>query len=971
MDQAFNLAKALSEISSPPPSSTRTTFSQTSTSTATTTGKEATTKSISTAPGPPVNQDAMSPRSRSRPRPLPLDLHTAPRSLGLDDDQSQSPLQFQSQSPSTSRYDVNQEVRSPIEGIGGQSIATELRLRIQRDKERERGSSSSAGDGLRGRGEGSQTNGALAAPILPPRSSSRLTAAIASSDSPTQTPRTASPPTFLVTDAEESDDDRKTPQPVLQPQPQSQSDTQIRASGIWEVGHDSGSTEPSPSDLADSEQSTIIETPIGPNDGEQEQKGIITSPVDHDITSKPERESPVEKEVTSEGSPPGLASPIPLQGGSQSTSSEVLPGSKLPTPQLSISPDLGTPYSRHNGNTNGHNGGLSPGPMSPSSRNGLSPDMASLPGSPFSPGSPASPHSVTATRQAAAEITRSAAAAAAATGPVPAAGRITTLLGRTEDLLGSRGPVPITFHMGSPGGFRSTGPTMSPVSSSMAKEATHGLGLGLPSSASTKGRISPSGSASGHGPLGLNEFRRATSPLIGSALIEHPSSNDADSRFPRNAIPSRNMSSPAQTYTTPTIPSRVASPDLASVPAVSVPVPPNQSTKTTTTTTVATSQSSKKKSENPGTTSGTGTGTGLFPRARSRSFGATVAKAMGRGKKEKEKDKERPPPPPAINTALSPKSANVVALPSSTSNSTPAGSVSATAPGSYRPSPGPGPAQRKGSSSSDSRPIRSGVDQGSSSTSPKAPRRPSSPAMPPSPLGSFVNGGSPRIPTVPLSKTLTSDSAPSPRSATSPGFPSPTLTSDSHSGAGSKTPRKASKTLGTSSFPTRGNVPGGGPGGSGTPTSLASPVSHRDYAEETVKADGLDFELVQPRKASSSGQHLSPVSPVMGMGTGTSGRLPSASESYPSSSHPNSKINGSGDDDGSDRPGMKRSETFKSDVSGVSGKSVPLAETDEWGFIKDQSPTPEMYQSRSTASDHRSAETKWVSLYSTSPSIIS
>ena len=110
-------------------------------------------------------------------------------------------------------------------------------------------------------------------------------------------------------------------------------------------------------------------------------------------------------------------------------------------------------------------------------------------------------------------------------------------------------------------------------------------------------------------------------------------------------------------------------------------------------------------------------------------------------------------------------------------------------------------------------------------------------------------------------------------------------------------------------------------------------ISHTDFVEATVKADGLDFEIIQPPKRSL----LSPTSPSS----------PLLDE----------------------RPGMKRSDTARSDISGVSAKSLPLPETDEWGFLKDMSPTPEIYMSRNTGSDHRVAEGKWVcdSLFATPP----
>ncbi|WVR06760.1 hypothetical protein IAU60_003795 [Kwoniella sp. DSM 27419] len=113
------------------------------------------------------------------------------------------------------------------------------------------------------------------------------------------------------------------------------------------------------------------------------------------------------------------------------------------------------------------------------------------------------------------------------------------------------------------------------------------------------------------------------------------------------------------------------------------------------------------------------------------------------------------------------------------------------------------------------------------------------------------------------------------------------------------------------------------------PRVLPSPVSHKDYAEETVKAEGLDFELIQPRKGTTllSPGALSPSSPS------SDGRSP-----------------------------LSRMNTLTSQNSSSSLK--PLPETDEWGFLKEQSPVPEIFQSRSAPGDHRAIEQKWLSIIS-------
>lgn len=99
---------------------------------------------------------------------------------------------------------------------------------------------------------------------------------------------------------------------------------------------------------------------------------------------------------------------------------------------------------------------------------------------------------------------------------------------------------------------------------------------------------------------------------------------------------------------------------------------------------------------------------------------------------------------------------------------------------------------------------------------------------------------------------------------------------------------------------------------------LASPVSHKDFAEETVKADGMDFEIVQPRSITSM----------------------SASE------------------EGGNGSGLERKNTLGSLASSSSLRALP--ETDEWGYLKDRSPVPEIFGGRVGAGKNREGEQKWV-----------
>lgn len=59
---------------------------------------------------------------------------------------------------------------------------------------------------------------------------------------------------------------------------------------------------------------------------------------------------------------------------------------------------------------------------------------------------------------------------------------------------------------------------------------------------------------------------------------------------------------------------------------------------------------------------------------------------------------------------------------------------------------------------------------------------------------------------------------------------------------------------------------------------------------------------------------------------------------------------------------MVRKVTVMSAVSGTSGKSMrTLPDTDEWGFVKERSPTPEVFMGRAGGAGQRALEQKWVS----------
>lgn len=107
-------------------------------------------------------------------------------------------------------------------------------------------------------------------------------------------------------------------------------------------------------------------------------------------------------------------------------------------------------------------------------------------------------------------------------------------------------------------------------------------------------------------------------------------------------------------------------------------------------------------------------------------------------------------------------------------------------------------------------------------------------------------------------------------------------------------------------------------------SSLRAPVSHRDYADPTVNADGMEFEMIQTKKVASETPSVS-----LSFDQDDLGLLPA--ESHKELEH--------------DRPAIPHSPP----------------EVDEWGFLRRLSPTPEIFQSRQLPGDVRAAEQKWVS----------
>jgi hypothetical protein len=712
---------------------------------------------------------------------------------------STSPLSTRAKAISTSPT-------TRTEGMEGRSIATELRMKIQKEREEE---------ALR---EEEQDGQGEIKPPVPPRSASR--SAPSGSSEITRSPvPVASPALFITNTDNDSDDDD-----VACAEEQ---DGDIAQSNEHDIqaptANDTIAKEVS-TDHGDEQEVAERETPIAPNQSNEK------------VLEEAPKEKAEDKVL--------LASPIPLE---ETRSSQIT----VPTPTTSRSPSISVDPPAETPTPTQERSMYSPTLDLPNANMidlppRLSPDMRTRDGagSPWSPSSPASPHSVTATRHAV-QVGRS-----VSEGQPSGSAKMPTLVGKTEgSLLGSKGPVPITFLVDGAGIHRSS-PSPAPV-------AREGLGLGMPST-SLMGRISPVNSSPG---VGVGSFtpnarRAATSPLAGSESPRpHILGPDPDSRFPApNPLPTPEV---RQTYTPVTAP---VSPEMSNTARMSA----------------------------------------IYPRkTRSRSFGATMARAMGRGKKDKEKDKV-PDIPLSIDTK-SAQNGNGNGLRSAP----PIGGLSIA----NMPPPSPGssfsshmPPSPGGSTHTQTRHEWKRAESPISIRNGEVPppRRPSAPAI----VHSAPTAPGPPVlpppvhlddlpPPIPLTKATTIDSQKS---------LSPTL----HQ-VQSRTPSFNSKKKQSS------------PAG----------ISHTDFAEATIKANGLDFEIIQPRPKRDLLSPVSTTSPLL-----------------------------------EERPGMSRSDTTRSDVSGMSARSLPLPETDEWGFLKDSSPTPEMYMSRNMGSDHRVAEGKWVCLLS-------
>lgn len=300
-----------------------------------------------------------------------------------------------------------------------------------------------------------------------------------------------------------------------------------------------------------------------------------------------------------------------------------------------------------------------------------------------------------------------------------------------------------------------------------------------------------------------------------------------------------------------------------------------------------------EKTSEPSMTSGGMPKPGFFPRPRSRSFSAAVSKVMAK--------KAGTGGPGGQGLTIQTNNVGLVpALPSPNPSSTTTRSSSIAVP------------PRESTSGSVKRPFFSRSVSIPSSHTTLAPGI-SNPNQPPTPSSPAISLGSDII------GFLQSDNT----SSTALPQPPPSARSSSFS---FRLPKSSKSSLNVP-VPTPGTGTGHGP------TSIYAPVSNKDY-EDTIKADGLDFEIVQPK---SKRDLLEPSS---------------------AGSEDGSAEGGVGLTGGSE---LRRKDTVISSLSGTSGKSLrTLPDTDEWGFVKEKSPTPEVFMGRAGGAGQRALEQKWV-----------
>ncbi|RXK39913.1 hypothetical protein M231_02847 [Tremella mesenterica] len=493
--------------------------------------------------------------------------------------------------------------------------------------------------------------------------------------------------------------------------------------------------------------------------------------------------------------------------------------------------------------------------------------------------------------------------------------------------------------------------------------------------------------------------RSATSPIPGSDLGSSTLSTPQAHAFATPTLPIRNISQNTSTMALPPrTTSHTTSTPIQSLPRQNIPISSDPKSQVIATQTTLPPRNTSRSVSTPITP--------VNNRPRARSFSAAVAKAVGKVKRDHTSPSTTntqivPPIPTTLQTPLSLPTQGKKSLFGKKESSHPPlpSPITSSNPTSQNSTFDVGPLSIPSPSVTITHTQDENPSTKNDAFTPPLPN--SSPQLLDSPFitkpSNSGNRTSPRKRPTPISKTSTSaistfsnSSFQPPPSSTSTFFsnessnslppPSARSSSFSFSSKSSRTPRKSVR-------------------------ALPSPVSYKDF-EDTVKENGMDFELVQPKKGLSGSnsepdfssnlvgstsfdqldRHISPNN----LHLGTNSYL-AAQNSNPSSQgqhhltqtpqhsgHSSSQQNGSssgpsgssGDVDGNHtRPGLERANTMITITSQISNLSLRLRdETDEWGFLRDKSPVPEIFMNRSSPDDHRQSESKWLTIISTTSS---
>ncbi|WVO15266.1 hypothetical protein L204_102922 [Cryptococcus depauperatus] len=581
---------------------------------------------------------------------------------------------------------------------------------------------------------------------------------------------------------------------------------------------------------------------------------------------------------------------------------------------------------------------------SPNACLSLSPKSSpSFPSSPslWSPDSPASPHSIAATRQAVEARNRhrqikrerqlDANSQMRGADPKDKNGVVTerlkiatTLVGRMEDdLRGAKGPVPIRFLVNGEGL-----PTLEPTAVPEFPPASQSA-PGFDTECQSDEQKQESKVIEVRMPSRI-EQNGLPSPLVSRESVSRSNTQNSmrNTVYPLLSIPKRSVTAPP-----PSLSSSISSAGPGRSEGEYFPA--SQSSRTLQASVQSTSSSTDQSASSFTLNSGSNAQRQVLVssnRPRSRSFSSSIARTLGVGRKA------------SIPSALS------LSVPGSSHGQEVGRELPSLTTSTHQDSPAFSPW------------LVSGIEQIPTSANNKrnnffnSSLAPQSPAR--SPSRYLFNSNSPASASLPHTLSIANNSVnslPVPASATSSTFGF----TAAFSGKGSRSSKKGSRSI---IFP--------------------SPVSHKDFKEETVKADGMDFELVQPslrNNPSSPSYSQSPYSPSVHPNHLTSSvslpvdHLSDHTAQVESLEDGKEEKGGRYEQDNAKTDQMLQSAnplaTFGSGNhtnSTTGGVSLRLTvETDEWGFIKDKSPIPEIFSGKSEGGEVRQLEGRWLSIIST------